>query len=171
MIYLCFVKEVASMPELTAEIAETLKEYTKIQQDELQLKERKQALQDKLKTHLRNYEPNAWFPEVGGVRLKVSYRSVTQVEYDEDKLRARLGNRYRILLEPDLKKLRAELPNLGNELEPLLERIGSPSPEKVKAAIEGGTVSAGEFKGTFTKMVKEYISVSTLQKHDVLSGV
>jgi hypothetical protein len=156
------------MPELTAEIAETLKEYTQIQQEELRLKERKQALQEILKTHLRNKEPNVWFPEVGDVRLKVSYRCVMQVEYDEEKLRARLGNRYRTLLEPDLKKLRAELPNLGNELEPLLERIGSPSPERVKAAIEGGTVSSAEFKGAFSKTVKEYISVATLQKYDEL---
>ena len=156
------------MPELTAEIEETLKEYTQLQQEELQLKERKQALQEKLKTHLRRDDTNVWFPEVGGMRLKVSYRSVTQVEYDEEKLRARLGNRYRILLEPDLKKLRAELPNLGNELEPLLERIGSPSPVKVRSAIEGGTVSAGEFRGAFTKTLKEYISVAALQKHDEL---
>ena len=154
------------MPELTAEIAETLKEYTQIQQEESQLKERKRALQEKLKTHLRNKESNVWYPEVDGLRLKVSYRSVTEVEYDEEKLRARLGNRYRILLEPDLKKLRAELPNLGNELEPLLERIGSPSPERVKAAVGGGTVSADEFKGAFMKTVKEYISVATLQKYD-----
>jgi DNA repair exonuclease SbcCD ATPase subunit len=156
------------MPELTAEIAETLKEYTQIQQEELRLKERKQALQEKLKTHLRRDDTHVWFPEVSGMRLKVSYRSVTQVEYNEENLRARLGNRYRTLLEPDLKKLRAELLNLGNELEPLLERIGSPSPERVKAAVEAGTVSTDEFRGAFTKTVKEYISVVTLQKHDEL---
>ena len=149
------------MTELTAEIEETLKEYTQLQQEEQALKERKHALQEKLKAHLRSDQQNIWYPEIDGARLKVSYRSVPQVEYDEEKLRERLGDRYSILLEPDIKKLRAELPNLGNELEPLLDRIGSPSPEKVKAAVESGTVSADEFKGAFTKTLREYISVAT----------
>lgn len=152
------------MPELTAELEGILKEYTALQQEEQALKERKHALQEKLKAHLRSDEKNIWYPEVGDICLKVSYRSVPQVEYDEEKLRARLGDRYHALLEPDIKKLRAELPNIGNELEPLIDRIGSPSPEKVKAAIEAGTVSADEFKGAFTKTVREYISVSSLKK-------
>ena len=154
------------MTELTAEIEEALKEYTQLQQEEQTLKERKHALQEKLKAHLRSDDKNIWYPEVRGMRLKVSYRSTSNVEYDEETLRARLGDRYRSLLDPDIKKLRAELPNLGNELTPLLDRIGSPSPEKVKAAAESGTVSADEFKGAFVKTVKEYISVATLQKHD-----
>jgi ElaB/YqjD/DUF883 family membrane-anchored ribosome-binding protein len=151
------------MTELTEEIQEVLKEYTALQQEEQTLKERKHALQEKLKSHLRSGEKNIWYPEVDGVRLKVSCRSTSNVEYDEETLRARLGERYSSLLDPDIKKLRAELPNLGNELEPLLDRIGSPSPDKVKAAVENGTVSAEEFKGAFTKTTKEYISVSVLK--------
>lgn len=151
------------MPELTPEIEETLKEYTRLQQEEQQLKERKQALQEILKAHLRNDEKNIWDPEVEGLRLKVRCRTEFHVEYDEEKLRDRLGDRYLALLEPDLKKLRVELPNLEKELEPLLNRIGSPSPDKVKAAVENGAVSAEEFKGAFTKTTKEYISVAVLR--------
>jgi len=151
------------MTELTAEIEETLTEYTQLQQEEQKLKERKHALQEKLKAHLCSSENNIWYPEVGDVRLKVSYRSTSNVEYDEETLRARLGERYRSLLKPDIKKLRAELPNLGSELAPLLDRIGSPSPEKVKAAVESGAVSADEFKGAFSKTRKEYISVAVLK--------
>lgn len=152
------------MPELIAEIEMALKEYTALQQEEQKLKERKRELQERLKAHLRNDNKNIWYPEVDGIRLKVSYRSVPQVEYDEEKLRTRLGDRYHALLEPDIKKLRTELPTLGNELAPLLDRIGSPSPDKVKAAVESGTVSADEFKSAFTKTVREYISVATLKK-------
>ncbi len=152
------------MVELTTEIEGILKEYTKLQQEEQALKARKQALQETLKTHLRGKEQNVWYPETGGMRLKVSYRSVPQVEYDETTLRARLGDRYPALLEPDLRKLRAALPNLEKELEPLLNLIGSPSPEKVKKAIENGMVSAEEFKDAFSKTVKEYISVATLKE-------
>ena len=152
------------MPDLNVEIEETLKQYTALQQEEQQLKERKHALQEKLKAHLRNDGNGIWNPEVDGVRLKDRYRSESRVEYDEQTLRNRLGDRYNALLEPDIKKLRSELPTLGNELAPLLDRIGSPSPEKVKTAVESGAVSADEFKGAFTKTVKEYISVATLQK-------
>ena len=146
--------------ELTAEIEAVLEEYTKLQQEERELKERKHGLQEKLKAHLRGDAKKVWYPEAGGTRLKISYRSVPQVEYDEELLRTRLGDRYKSILEPDMRKLKAELPNLGNELELLLDRIGSPSAEKVKAAIESGAASPGEFKGAFAKTAKEYITVA-----------
>jgi hypothetical protein len=152
------------MIELTKEMTTTLAEYVELQRQEIELKERKHALQERLKQHLRGDENVVWHPEVGGVRMKVSYRSVSQVEYDEGTLRARLGDRYHALLEPDLHKLRAEIPSLAGELQPLLDRIGSPSPAKVKSAIESGTVSAAEFKGAFTKTVKEYITVAVLKE-------
>ena len=146
--------------ELTAEIAAVLEEYVTLQAEERRLRERKQELQERLKTHLRGEAQRQWFPEVGGERLKISYRSVPQLEYDEDLLRLRLGERYASILEPDLRKLKAELPNLGAELEPLLGRIGSPTPERVKAALHDKMVAAEEFKGAFTRTLKEYISVA-----------
>lgn len=146
--------------ELTSEIAGVLEEYTKLQQEEQELRERKHALQEKLKAHLRGEAKRVWFPEVGGEHLKISYRSVPLVEYDEEVLRSRLGDRYESILEPDIRKLKAELPNLGSELAPLLGRIGSPSPDKVKEALHEKTVSADEFKGAFTKTMKEYITVA-----------
>ena len=79
------------MAELTSEIQAVLEEYTQLQQEEQKLKERKQGLQEQLKAHLRGDEKTVWYPEVGGTRLKVSCRSAQQVEYDEEKLRARLG--------------------------------------------------------------------------------
>ncbi len=151
------------MNNLPNNLEETLKEYTEIQQEEQELKARKQALQEKLKAHLRNDERKVLYPEIGGARLKVSYRSAVQVEYAEEELKSRLGERYRLILKPDPKKLRVELPNLENELEPLLDRIGSPSPDKVKAAVESGVVSAEEFKGAFTKTLREYVTVAMLR--------
>lgn len=151
------------MQELTAEIEDTLREYTQIQQEEKRIKERKRELQEKLKDHLRDGGNCIWTPEVGGKHLKLRYRSEARFDYDEEKLRSRLGARYSDLLEPDIKKLRTQLPKLESELKPLLDRIGSPSPEKVRAAVESGTVSAEEFQGAFKKTVKEYISVAALK--------
>lgn len=150
--------------EMIPEIEQTLREYTQLQIEEQRLKERKQELQDKLKDHLRGEEKNIWFPEIDGTRLKVSYRSLPHVEYDEETLRQRLGDRYFSLLEPDIRKLRTQLTTLDNELQPLLDRIGSPSADKVKAAVQAGTVSMTEFKGAFTKTMKEYISVAKFRQ-------
>ncbi|MCF7847751.1 MAG: hypothetical protein K9M45_02785 [Kiritimatiellales bacterium] len=152
--------------ELTEEIKSVLEEYTRLQQQEQELKERKHALQEKLKAHLRGDAKKVWYPEIGGKRLKINYRSVSHVEYDEELLRTRLGDRYKTILELNMRKLKAELPNLGSELEPLLDRIGSPSAEKVKAAIESGVASPGDFRGAFTKTAKEYIAVATLHESE-----
>lgn len=152
--------------DLSGEMEAVLREYTQLQKQEQMLKEHKHELQEKLKAHLRGDDKRVVYPEIDGIRLKVSYRNVPQVEYYEDELRKRLGGRYHDLLEPDIRKLRAELPNLEKELEPLLDRIGSPSPDKVKAAVKSGMVSADEFKGAFRKTTREYVSVATLQKHD-----
>jgi len=152
--------------ELTAGIAAVLEEYSKLQQEERDLRDRKHALQEKLKAHLRGDAKKVWYPEVGGTRLKVSFRSVPQVEYDEDMLRSRLGDRYESILEPDLRKLKAALPSLGEELEPLLGRIGSPSPDKVKKAIESGLVDSCDFKGAFAKSTKEYVSVAAIRPNE-----
>ncbi|MBN2704121.1 MAG: hypothetical protein JXR23_07915 [Pontiellaceae bacterium] len=154
------------MPKLTQEIEDTLREYTHLQKKEQELTQRKHELQDKLKSCFRGETQYIWNPEVDRTRLKVSYRSVPHVEYNEEILRKRLGDRYSALLEPDIRKIRAELPSLEEELKPLLDRIGSPSPEKVKTAVKSGTVTSEEFKGAFTKMLKEYVSVATLNREE-----
>ena len=115
------------MPNLTNDIEATLIEYTQLQKQEQELTQRKHELQDKLKSCFRGETQHIWNPEVDGTRLKGSYRSVPPVEYNEEVRRKRLGNRYSALLEPDIRKLRAELPNLEEELKPLLDRIGRPS--------------------------------------------
>jgi len=89
-----------------------------------------------------------------------------KVEYDEDMLRSRLGDRYESILEPDLRKLKAALPSLGKEMEPLLDQIGSPSPDKVKKAVDSGLVDSSEFKGAFVKSTKEYVSVAAIRPNE-----
>lgn len=153
--------------ELTEEIAAVLEEYVKLQLEERTLRERKQALQEKLKAHLRSEVNRQWFPEVGGERLKITYRINSNIVYDEEVLFNRLGDRYGSILAPDLRKMKTNLPNLGDELTPLLGRIGSPSPEKVKAAIESGLIEPSEFKGTYTKSVKEYVTVAHIKPDQV----
>lgn len=83
--------------------------------------------------------------------------------YGEDALHERLGERYRMLLAPDLRKLRAHVDELGQQLTPaMMDKVGSPAPEKVKAAIESGVVRLEEFKGAFRK--EETVSVAVARR-------
>lgn len=82
-----------------------------------------------------------------------------KVSYDEEKLRERLGERYRRILTPDARKLRKHVMELGPALEPHLELIGSPAPDLVQSAIAEGVVTAAEFKGAFRKDTTRTLSV------------
>jgi len=106
---------------------------------------------------------NHWFPEVDGIPLKIRARETTEVEYDEILLRARLGDRYHAILTPDIAKIKRELPHLNSALEPFLPSIGSPSPDKVRAAIASGIMKKEEFDGAFTKSTRRVFSVSRAQ--------
>lgn len=148
--------------EIPEDIKQALHAYRALQQEEAQLKERKRSLQETLKAYLRKQNSTVCFPVVDGERLKVRYRSEVNIEYDEDLLRKRLGDAYPEILEPDIRKLRKHLPELRADLQPLLGRIGTPSPEKIKLSIASGKLSKADFSGAFTKELKEYIAVSHL---------
>jgi len=61
----------------------------------------------------------------------------------------RLGERYVQILAPGLNKLRSKMAEVEGLLAPALLSIGSPSREKVKAAIANGVVRQEEFTGAF----------------------
>jgi hypothetical protein len=51
------------------------------------------------------------------------------------------------------------LDNLESTFSPVLSLIGSPSPEKVRLAIENGIVNKESFTGAFKKTVKRFVAV------------
>ena len=144
----------------TPELRQILLEYEDIQRQERALRDQKEALREKLVTHMRSLQAAEWTPEIDGRPFKVRYRHSASVEYDEELLRQRLGDRYRQVLGPDPRKVRRHLDEVAHLLEPSLDIVGSPMPDKVKAAIASGLVSADEFKGAFNKTQKDYIAVS-----------
>jgi len=147
------------VPESTPEILETLARYVALQEQERHLKEEKAELQGRLRTHMAPSGCSKWIVEAGGQKLKVACHTKTEIEYDEDLLASRLGERYKAILSPSLKKIRAALPRLGAYLEPVLAQVGSPDPEKVRAAVERGDVSTSEFDGAFVKTEKQTVAV------------
>lgn len=151
-------------PELTADIEKTLRRYLDIQKEEARLREEKTALQDTLARHVGlSASPRYWLTSVDGQELKIRCQETTAVEYDEPVLRERLGDRFGTILSPDLRKLRQHLAELSSVLTPHLDRIGSPDPDRVKAAIQQGLVKKEEFVGAFKKTSRRMVAVSRVR--------
>lgn len=136
-----------------------LKRYLEIQEQEQRLKEEKSELQSRLADAMQSADRTKWYAEVDGRKLKVWRRESVKVEYNEDLLKQRLGDRYAALLAPDIGKIRRNLDDIAPHLEPVMDRIGSPTPEKVKSAIASGQVQQEEFAGAFEKTVRRLITV------------
>jgi len=152
-----------SAPALTPELTGILTRYLEIQHQEQKLKEEKAGLQERLAQYLEHVGATAWYPAVHGQKLKVRASSLVSVEYDEQVLRERLGNRYTEILAPDLRKIRHCLADLTPVLAPVLDRVGSPDPDKVRAAVERGTVSTADFAGAFQKHTRRVVSVARVR--------
>ncbi len=145
--------------ELAPELAAALRRYLEIQRDEQRLQEEKETLRETIGGFMTQRRLEWWYPEVDGQPLKVRFHESAAFEYDEAILRDRLGERYAVILAPDLRKIRRCLPEIGPALAPLMDKIGSPSPDKIRAAIEQGTVRREEFTGAFKKTTKRLVAV------------
>jgi hypothetical protein len=146
-------------PELPVEIEKALRRYLEIQAEEQQLKQEKNDLREKISEHMADLQMKYWYPKIDGQALKVRYNETTAIEYNETLLHDRLGDRYLTLLAPDLRKIRLNLEKLESLFSPVLSLIGSPSPDKVRLAIENGIVNKESFAGAFKKTVKRFVAV------------
>ena len=149
----------SAQPASTPEMESVLARYLEIQAEERRLREEKGRLQEALMAHLAGLEGKFWCPVVAGQPLIVSYARSVEIAYDEELLRERLGERYRRILRPDPRKLKARLDDVESCLEPVLDLIGSPHPDRVRSAVRSGVVSQEEFRGAFTKTEKHRIAV------------
>ena len=146
-------------PELSVEIEKALRRYLEIQAEEQKLKQEKNDLREKIGEHMADLQMKYWYPEIDGQALKVRYNETTTIEYNETLLHDRLGDRYLSILAPDLRKIRANLDKLESLFIPALSLVGSPSPDKVRVAIENGIVNKESFTGAFKKTVKRFVAV------------
>ncbi len=89
--------------------------------------------------------------------LVLEHRS--EISYQEDTLRERLGEKYIGILDPDPRKLRRCPPEVRVALEPYLDRIGSPSRQRIRQAIETGALQASLFEGAYEKKRKTILYV------------
>jgi hypothetical protein len=143
-----------------------LRRYLEIQAEEQLLKKEKTELREMIGVHTAGLAMKYWYPKIDGQPLKVRYHESTTIEYNESLLRDRLGDRYLAILAPDLRKIRANLDKLESLFTPVLSLIGTPSPEKVRVAIENGIVNKESFSGAFKKTVKRFVAVGKVWTGD-----
>ncbi len=144
---------------VSPEMEKVLLQYLDIQRRENELQSEKESLKEKILQFLNGEPDGFWFPSVDGVPLKVRYAKENVVKYDEEAIRARLGERYLMVAGPDLQKIRANLSEIEPLLAPLAAKIFSTDREKVRSAIGRGLVRQEEFAGTFRKSVRTRIAV------------
>ena len=160
-----------SEPQLSADLAATLKRYLELQQEEQRLREEKGVLQEKLANYMAGQRLTYWYPDLEGLPLKVRCTAITMVEYDEPALKARLGARFAAILAPDLRKIRRHLPQLEATLAPVMDLIGAPAADRVRVAIEQGLVAKEEFAGAFTKTTRRLVAVARVKPDAAAASV
>ena len=147
-------------------VQDALKRYVEIQEEVAKLESEKKQWRDVLVAHMQATGQSMWTPTLDTKQLTVRYYPKTTVKYDEALLQQRLGDKYIQILEPDVAKIKAHLAEVTPLLAPLLPQVGSPTREKVKAAVEAGAVERHAFDGAFTKTDSSVFSVgrTTVQK-------
>ena len=145
--------------DVQTELETVLHEYRENERKLDALTEEKQRLRERIQRLLRAMGKACYDATLGDEQLVLSLKTRTEVQYDEERLRQKLGQRYHLILEPDVKKIRRSLSALRTALSPYLDRIGSPSRELVRKRILSGELAQEDFQGTFEKTEKTTLYV------------
>ena len=141
------------------ETADAIRRYMRLQLDIFLLEQEKERLRDALVRELGTNVPGIWHLTLDGKPLTIMHSYRTTVRYDEETLRARLGGKFRDILEPDGNKIRRNRDLVRPLLADVLEMVGSVNAARVETAIRNGIVPAESFQGAFQKTVTPFLSV------------
>ena len=136
-----------------------IRRYMQIQREIAQLENEKEQLRNMLAKELDGKVPSRWHLTIDGKPILVVHELKTAVRYDEQLLRERLGAKYTEILEIDGAKIRRNRELVRPLLESVLDKIGTPAPSRVKAAVRSGFLAVEDFKGAFRKSVTPYVSI------------
>ncbi|MGI5870008.1 MAG: hypothetical protein ACOX9C_11260 [Kiritimatiellia bacterium] len=146
-----------SLPE---DIAQALRRYLEIQEETAALQAERHELRDQIAAYMASIGATTIAPVVDGTRVFVRNNVKQVIDYNEDLLKERLGPDYRLTLWPDPDKIKRNLPKVATLLLPIIEEIGSPSPEAIKAAINGGKLRKEQFDGAFERRQTQSFAVA-----------
>ena len=139
-----------------------LAEYRVMEKEMARLEETKKTLRAAIQKLLEEEGKPAFAAIVNGEQILLELKTHTEIRYDENLLRARLGKEYERILQPDIAKIRRHLVELGPVLAPHLEKIGSPSRAKIRQLVSTGEIPLDIFRGAFQKIQK---SILFVKKH------
>lgn len=145
--------------EITEELKPILEQYRKIEQELENLEQRKQTLRTRIQGVLDGKGQTFHSQMVNGEPMILVLKQHTEIRYNEEILRRRLGNEYVSILKPDLKKIKTHLQEITPALLPYLEKIGTPSRETIKYLIGEGKLEQQQFQGAFEKTMKTTLFV------------
>lgn len=136
-----------------------LGEYRQVEAEIKAMEEERQALSARIQDLMTAAGKDSLSLTVDGEPLFLVLEQRSEIVYNEDLLRERLGEKYNSILEPDPRKLRHYPPEILEALAPFLDRIGSPSRQRIRTAIENGDVAQSAFEGAFEKNRKTVLYV------------
>ena len=145
------------------EVRELLNRYVSIQRETAELEAEKRQLREKLE---RLFPEGSSLADCDLGHCKVSRREICEIEYNEGLLRERLGEvKYRSILSVDWKRVRANFEKLEPFMADVIDIVGVPSADKVKAGIESGLLDRSAFSGAFVKRKKVQFAVSCMKEN------
>lgn len=143
----------------TAELHRLLSEYRKMEREMARLEDTKKTLRAALQKILEDEGKSIFTASVEDEPIVLELKPRTEIRYNENLLRSRLGQDYRRILRPDIAKIRQHLDELEPDLEPHLDKIGSPSREKIQQLVSSGAIPLEAFRGAFQKTHKPILFV------------
>jgi hypothetical protein len=154
-----FPREDAVMDE--AEFLASVARLMELKELEAQIAQEQAEVRAELAAFLESRAVKGWSGQIMGRPVRVTRQERTQITYDEDLLRQRLGERYRLVIGLDRKRL-------AQREEEVLRWLGDHAPEvctvdreKVRAALEKGECSSDEFRGAFERKVTYTVALQT----------
>lgn len=130
--------------DLTTQYRRVILEIDGLEQQKLQLK-----------TQIQQYIESQQQPSISipldNERVSLELKQQTSIEYDENLLKKRLGDKYRDILEIDAVKLRNWSIENKEIVWHMAEYLSAPSHNKIEAMIENGKLYERDLAGTFTK--------------------
>lgn len=145
-----------STSDPSIDILDALKRYQEI----VAITQEKEQIEKQLADYLAGLSVDELSVDLptGSARIRLVKQS--DIRYNDEMLKERLGDRYEALLKPDLDKIAAHLDAISPCFDNILEYVGSVSPEKVREAIEDGIVEKEEFDGAFSKTTRQRVDIT-----------
>lgn len=136
-----------------------LSEYRQVEREIEAMEEDRQGLRTKIMDLMKAAGKDHISVEVDEEPLFLVLEQRTEVVYNESLLRERLGDKYAVILDLDPRKLRRYPPEMREAVQPFLSEVGSPSRQRIRAAIENKEIPQSAFEGAFEKNHKTILYV------------